>query len=86
MNDYTHALAKEIAAQQLGYLPSHVWGKIGKKEKHRHDKASYRHVMRSNHPEEVANLKVMEHIKEIGERFKKGVPDKSHIQKKNIHF
>ncbi len=84
MNDYAHALVKEVAAQQLGYLPSHVWGKIGKREKLTHPKIQYEHIMTSQTPEEISSLGALKQIKKISKAFISSIPDRSHIQKKNI--
>jgi hypothetical protein len=86
MNDYSHALVKEIAAQQLGFKPSHVWGKIGKKEKLKHPPEAYLHIMRSQEPHEIQSLKATQHVIELAKKFKEGIPKRSHIKKDSLQF
>lgn len=83
LNDYSHALVKEISAQLIGYQPSHVWGKLTrptkKRAKNHHE---YLSIMRSRDPSHLrTNTKAYKHATDLARKYIQNIPRGSHIKK-----
>jgi len=80
MNHYTHALVKEIAAQQLGYEPSPMWGRLVTSDKLDDHKREYKHIMNSHKPEHMLPSKALESVKSTAKRIVEQLPKESHVK------
>lgn len=86
MNDYSHALMKEVAAQINGYVPSYVWGKIAKAGKHKAPRQNYYSIMYSKDPSHLQhNDDAVKHVKEVAQKFIDNIPKKSHVKKEHLN-
>lgn len=83
MNDYSHALLKEISAQLLGYNPSHVWGKIARPTRRdAKNKAEYLSIMRSREPHHLRqDTKAYKHVAKLAKKYISSIPSTSHVKK-----
>lgn len=81
MNDYTHALVKEVSAQLLGYEPSHVWGKLTQPlmPKDLKDRAPLKSIMVSREPHHLRDNDALKLVKQKASDIVRKIPKSSHI-------
>jgi hypothetical protein len=80
MNDYSHALVKEISAQLLGYNPSPMWGKLVDKQKL--DKPEeFRSIMLSHEPKHVRPNDAFTKVSNIAKTYINKIPSNSHVNR-----
>lgn len=99
MNKYTTAFLGEIAAQKLGYEPSHVWGKLVDKAEDLAEqkiddldtsepvKETLHMIMRGNiNPTTIADSKAYKIVHDSASHVLNSIPESSFIQKKQIQL
>lgn len=83
MNDYSHALVKEIAAQHLGYNPSPMWGKLVNpltKDKMKGKPEQYKSIMMSREPHHVRQNSATAHVVGVAKSYINKIPENSHVK------
>lgn len=84
MNPYTLNFLGEVAAQHLGFEPSHVWGKLKDPGELRDHHDIYHAASVDKRFLNLKGIPAIDHIKEMGKEIHQNLPTDSVFKKDRI--